>query len=249
MFCVDLSGKTALITGSTRGIGKAIAQYLAKAGTRVVITGRDQGKAEEVAKSIGEAYGVEALGVAMDMSRVDSISSAYEKVESAFGGVDILVNNAGITRDKIFLRMSMEDWEKVLRVNLTGTFAITSLVVKGMVKRRWGRVVNISSVVGFTGNAGQVNYSSTKSALIGFTKSLAKELASRNITVNAVAPGFIETDMTAVLSEDLKETYLKNIPLGRFGKPEDVAGAVLFLCSEYASYITGEVLHINGGMY
>ncbi len=249
MFCVDLSGKTALITGSTRGIGKAIAQYLAKAGARVVITGRDQGKAEEVAKSIGEAYGVEALGVAMDMSRVDSISSAYEKVESAFGGVDILVNNAGITRDKIFLRMSMEDWEEVLRVNLTGTFAITSLVVKGMVKRRWGRVVNISSVVGFTGNAGQVNYSSTKSALIGFTKSLAKELASRNITVNAVAPGFIETDMTAVLSEDLKETYLKNIPLGRFGKPEDVAGAVLFLCSEYASYITGEVLHINGGMY
>ncbi len=249
MFCVDLSGKTALITGSTRGIGKAIAQYLAKAGARVVITGRDQGKAEEVAKSIGEAYGVEALGVAMDMSRVDSISSAYEKVESAFGGVDILVNNAGITRDKIFLRMSMEDWEEVLRVNLTGTFAITSLVVKGMVKRRWGRVVNISSVVGFTGNAGQVNYSSTKSALIGFTKSLAKELASRNITVNAVAPGFIETDMTTVLSEDLKETYLKNIPLGRFGKPEDVAGAVLFLCSEYASYITGEVLHINGGMY
>ncbi len=249
MFCVDLSGKTALITGSTRGIGKAIAQYLAKAGARVVITGRDQGKAEEVAKSIGEAYGVEALGVAMDMSRVDSISPAYEKVESAFGGVDILVNNAGITRDKIFLRMSMEDWEEVLRVNLTGTFAITSLVVKGMVKRRWGRVVNISSVVGFTGNAGQVNYSSTKSALIGFTKSLAKELASRNITVNAVAPGFIETDMTAVLSEDLKETYLKNIPLGRFGKPEDVAGAVLFLCSEYASYITGEVLHINGGMY
>ncbi|MEJ7554735.1 MAG: 3-oxoacyl-[acyl-carrier-protein] reductase [Aquificaceae bacterium] len=246
---MDLSGKTALITGSTRGIGKAIAQYLAKAGARVIITGRDQGRAEEVAKEIAQTYGVETLGVAMDMSEKDSITSAYERIESLFGGVDILVNNAGITKDKLFLRMSLEDWEEVLRVNLTGTFLITSLAVKGMLKKRWGRIVNISSVVGFTGNIGQVNYSSTKSALIGFTKSLAKELASRNITVNAVAPGFIETDMTSVLSDELKQAYLKNIPLGRFGKPEDVAGAVLFLCSDYASYITGEVLHVNGGMY
>ncbi len=249
MFQIDLSGKTALITGSTRGIGKAIAQYLAKAGARVIITGRDQGRAEEVAKEIAQTYGVETLGVAMDMSEKDSITSAYERIESLFGGVDILVNNAGITKDKLFLRMSLEDWEEVLRVNLTGTFLITSLAVKGMLKKRWGRIVNISSVVGFTGNIGQVNYSSTKSALIGFTKSLAKELASRNITVNAVAPGFIETDMTSVLSDELKQAYLKNIPLGRFGKPEDVAGAVLFLCSDYASYITGEVLHVNGGMY
>ncbi len=249
MFQIDLSGKTALITGSTRGIGKAIAQYLAKAGARVIITGRDQGRAEEVAKEIAQTYGVETLGVAMDMSEKDSITSAYERIESLFGGVDILVNNAGITKDKLFLRMSLEDWEEVLRVNLTGTFLITSLAVKGMLKKRWGRIVNISSVVGFTGNIGQVNYSSTKSALIGFTKSLAKELASRNITVNAVAPGFIETDMTSVLSDELKQAYLKNIPLGRFGKPEDVAGAVVFLCSDYASYITGEVLHVNGGMY
>ncbi len=249
MFQIDLSGKTALITGSTRGIGKAIAQYLAKAGARVIITGRDQGRAEEVAKEIAQTYGVETLGVAMDMSEKDSITSAYERIESVFGGVDILVNNAGMTKDKLFLRMSLEDWEEVLRVNLTGTFLITSLAVKGMLKKRWGRIVNISSVVGFTGNIGQVNYSSTKSALIGFTKSLAKELASRNITVNAVAPGFIETDMTSVLSDELKQAYLKNIPLGRFGKPEDVAGAVLFLCSDYASYITGEVLHVNGGMY
>lgn len=249
MFQIDLSGKTALITGSTRGIGKAIAQYLAKAGARVIITGRDQGRAEEVAKEIAQTYGVETLGVAMDMSEKDSITSAYERIESLFGGVDILVNNAGMTKDKLFLRMSLEDWEEVLRVNLTGTFLITSLAVKGMLKKRWGRIVNISSVVGFTGNIGQVNYSSTKSALIGFTKSLAKELASRNITVNAVAPGFIETDMTSVLSDELKQAYLKNIPLGRFGKPEDVAGAVLFLCSDYASYITGEVLHVNGGMY
>ncbi len=249
MFQIDLSGKTALITGSTRGIGKAIAQYIARAGAKVVITGRDQGRAEEVAKEMAQAYRVETLGVAMDMSDRDSISSVHEKIESVFGGVDILINNAGITRDKLFLRMSLEDWEEVLRVNLTGTFAITSLAVKGMLKKRWGRIVNISSVVGFTGNIGQVNYSSTKSALIGLTKSLAKELASRNITVNAVAPGFIETDMTSVLSEELKQAYLKNIPLGRFGKPEDVAGAVLFLCSDYASYITGEVLHVNGGMY
>ena len=249
MFQIDLSGKTALITGSTRGIGKAIAQYLAKAGARVIITGRDQGRAEEVAKEIAQTYGVETLGVAMDMSEKDSITSAYERIESLFGGVDILVNNAGMTKDKLFLRMSLEDWEEVLRVNLTGTFLITSLAVKGMLKKRWGRIVNISSVVGFTGNIGQVNYSSTKSALIGFTKSLAKELASRNSPVTAVAPGFIETDMTSVLSDELKQAYLKNIPLGRFGKPEDVAGAVLFLCSDYASYITGEVLHVNGGMY
>ncbi|MEJ7553158.1 MAG: 3-oxoacyl-[acyl-carrier-protein] reductase [Aquificaceae bacterium] len=249
MFHIELNSKTALITGSTRGIGKAIAQYLAKAGARVIITGRDQGRAEEVAKEIAQTYGVETLGVAMDMSEKDSITSAYERIESLFGGVDILVNNAGITKDKLFLRMSLEDWEEVLRVNLTGTFLITSLAIKGMLKKRWGRIVNISSVVGFTGNIGQVNYSSTKSALIGFTKSLAKELASRNITVNAVAPGFIETDMTSVLSDELKQAYLKNIPLGRFGKPEDVAGVVVFLCSDYASYITGEVLHVNGGMY
>ncbi len=249
MFHIELNSKTALITGSTRGIGKAIAQYLAKAGARVIITGRDQGRAEDVAKEIAQTYGVETLGVAMDMSEKDSITSAYERIESLFGGVDILVNNAGITKDKLFLRMSLEDWEEVLRVNLTGTFLITSLAIKGMLKKRWGRIVNISSVVGFTGNIGQVNYSSTKSALIGFTKSLAKELASRNITVNAVAPGFIETDMTSVLSDELKQAYLKNIPLGRFGKPEDVAGVVVFLCSDYASYITGEVLHVNGGMY
>ena len=249
MFQIDLSGRKVLVTGSTRGIGKAIAIYFAKAGANVVITGRDQSKAEGVAKEIEQAHGVETLGVAMDMSDRGSINSAYEKIESVFGGVDILINNAGITRDKLFLRMSFEDWEEVLRVNLTGTFLITSLAVKGMLKKRWGRIVNISSVVGFMGNAGQVNYSSTKSALLGFTKSLAKELASRNITVNAVAPGFIETDMTSVLSEDLKQAYLKNIPLGRFGKPEDVASVVLFLCSDYASYITGEILHVNGGMY
>ncbi|MFN3871079.1 MAG: 3-oxoacyl-[acyl-carrier-protein] reductase [Aquificaceae bacterium] len=249
MLCIDLTGKKVLITGSTRGIGRSIAEFLAKAGAQVVITGRDSQRAQEIAKEIGERFQVQTLGVAMDMANQESIKEAYSKIEKEWGGVDILVNNAGITKDKLFLRMSLEDWEEVIRVNLTGTFLITSLCVKGMLKARWGRIINISSVVGFMGNVGQVNYSSTKSALIGFTKSLAKELASRNITVNAIAPGFIETDMTAVLNEEIKQSYLKNIPLGRFGKPEDVAGVVLFLCSAYADYITGEVIHVNGGMY
>ncbi|MFN3598506.1 MAG: 3-oxoacyl-[acyl-carrier-protein] reductase [Aquificaceae bacterium] len=249
MLCIDLTGKKALITGSTRGIGRSIGEFLAKAGAQVVITGRDTSRAQEIAKEIGEKFQVQTLGVAMDMANQESIKEAYSKIEKEWGGVDILINNAGITKDKLFLRMSLEDWEEVIRVNLTGTFLITSLCVKGMLKARWGRIINISSVVGFMGNVGQVNYSSTKSALIGFTKSLAKELASRNITVNAISPGFIETDMTAVLNEEIKQSYLKNIPLGRFGKPEDVAGAMLFLCSEYANYITGEVIHINGGMY
>ncbi|MCS7263190.1 MAG: 3-oxoacyl-[acyl-carrier-protein] reductase [Aquificaceae bacterium] len=249
MFCIDLSKRTALVTGSTRGIGRAVAEFLARAGARVAVTGRDLSRAQEVAKEIAQSCGVETLGLALDVGDHSSIREAYARVEELWGGVDVLVNNAGITRDKLFLRMGVEDWEEVLRVNLTGTFLMTSLAVKGMLKNRWGRVVNLSSVVGFTGNVGQVNYASTKSALIGFTKSLAKELASRNITVNAVAPGFIETDMTASLKEELRQEYLKNIPLGRFGKPEDVAGAVLFLCSPLADYITGEVLHVNGGMY
>jgi len=244
MLCIDLSEKKALITGSTRGIGKAIAEFLAKAGAQVVITGRDEKRAQEVAKSISS----NAIGIGMDLSDPQSIRAGYEVVEREIGSVDILVNNAGITKDKLFLRMTLEDWEEVLRVNLTGTYLITSLAVKGMLKKRWGRIINISSVVGFIGNVGQVNYSATKSALIGFTKSLAKELASRNITVNTIAPGFIETDMTSSLSEEIRKEYLRNIPLQRFGTPEDVAGMVAFLCSSMADYITGETIHINGGM-
>ncbi len=249
MLSIDISNKKALVTGSTRGIGKAIAQVLAQANAKVIITGRDEGKAVEVAQDIAQNYGVETLGVEMDISNEESIKRAFSKIEETFGGVDILVNNAGITKDKLFLRMSLEDWEEVLKVNLTGTFLVTSLAVKYMLKARWGRIVNISSIVGFMGNVGQVNYSTTKAGLLGFTKSLAKELASRNITVNAVAPGFIETDMTSVLSEEIKSSYLKNIPVGRFGKPEDVAYVVAFLCSDMASYITGEVIHVNGGMW
>ncbi len=249
MLSIDLKGKVALITGSTRGIGRSIAEHMAMAGADVVITGRDGIKAQEVAEHLSERYSVKAMGIELRLDEPDSIRSGYEKIEKQIGKVDILVNNAGITKDRLFLRMSLEDWEEVLRVNLTGTFLTTSLAVKGMLKNRWGRIINVSSVVGFIGNVGQVNYSSTKSALIGFTKSLAKELASRNITVNAVAPGFIETDMTAVLSEDVKREYLKSIPIGRFGKPDDVAGVVLFLCTGFADYITGEVIHVNGGMY
>ncbi|MFN3814342.1 MAG: 3-oxoacyl-[acyl-carrier-protein] reductase [Aquificaceae bacterium] len=249
MLPIDLKDKVALITGSTRGIGRSIAEHMAIAGANVVITGRDGIKAQEVAQHLSDRYSIKAMGMEMRLDEPDSIRYGYEMVEKHMGKVDILVNNAGVTKDRLFLRMSLEDWEEVLRVNLTGTFLTTSLAVKGMIKNRWGRIINVSSVVGFIGNVGQVNYSSTKAGLIGFTKSLAKELASRNITVNAVAPGFVETDMTSTLSEDIKREYLKSIPLGRFGQPEDVAGVVLFLCSGFADYITGEIIHVNGGMY
>lgn len=245
---MDFKGKTALITGSTRGIGKAIAVEFAKRGAEVIVTGRDRNTAQAVAKAIEADFGVKAHGVNLDLSG-DISASVNEILEITSGKIDILVNNAGITKDTLFIRMKQEDWDAVINTNLTGTFKITQAVVKNMIKQRYGRIINISSIIGFIGNAGQVNYSTTKAGLVGFTKSLAKEVASRNITVNAVAPGFIETDMTEVLPADIKENYLKQIPLGRFGKPEDVANVVLFLASDLASYITGEVIHVNGGMY
>ena len=246
---LDFSGKTVLVTGSTRGIGRAIAEEFAKHGANVIVSGTVKERAEEVAKELAEKYGVKTLGVGMDVSDPQSVEDAFKEINAAFGGVDILVNNAGITRDTLFLRMKMEDWQKVLDVNLTGAFLVTKQVVRYMTKKRWGRIINISSVVGFTGNVGQVNYATTKAGLIGFTKSLAKELAPRNVLVNAVAPGFIETDMTETLKEEIKEEYRKQIPLGRFGKPEEVARVVLFLASPMADYITGETIHVNGGMY
>ncbi|MEZ0324160.1 MAG: 3-oxoacyl-[acyl-carrier-protein] reductase [Hydrogenothermaceae bacterium] len=245
---MDFRGKIALITGSTRGIGKAIAVEFAKAGADIIITGRDRKVAESLAKSIEVEYGVRAFGVSLDLS-TDITESVNEIFRLTNNKIDILVNNAGITKDTLFIRMKQEDWDSVINTNLTGTFKITQAVVKNMIKQRYGRIINISSIIGFIGNVGQVNYSTTKAGLIGFTKSLAKEVASRNITVNAVAPGFIETDMTEVLPADIKENYLKQIPVGRFGKPEDVANVVLFLASDLASYITGEVIHVNGGMY
>ena len=246
---LDFTGKTVLVTGSTRGIGRAIAEEFAKHGANVIVSGTVKERAQEVAKELSEKYGVNTLGVGMDVSDPRSVEDAFREINAAFGGVDILVNNAGITRDTLFLRMKTEDWQKVLDVNLTGTFLVTKQVVRYMTKKRWGRIINISSVVGFTGNVGQVNYATTKAGLIGFTKSLAKELAPRNVLVNAVAPGFIETDMTENLKEEIKEEYRKQIPLGRFGKPEEVAKVVLFLASPMADYITGETIHVNGGMY
>ncbi|ACN98146.1 3-oxoacyl-(acyl-carrier-protein) reductase [Sulfurihydrogenibium azorense Az-Fu1] len=245
---LDFKGKNVLVTGSTRGIGKAIALSFAKHGANVIITGREKSAAEVLAKNIENEFGVKAFGINLDLS--GDIESPFKEIVDWSGGkIDVLVNNAGITKDTLFIRMKQEDWDSVINTNLTGTFKITQSVAKLMIKQRYGRIINISSIIGFIGNVGQVNYATTKAGLIGFTKSLAKELASRNITVNAVAPGFIETDMTANLPADIVESYLKQIPLGRFGKPEDVANVVLFLASDMASYITGETIHVNGGMF
>lgn len=244
---MDFSGKKVIVTGSTRGIGKEIAIAFAKRGATVVITGRNKANAEIVAKAIEAEYKVPAYAVELDF--LSDITDSLKEIEEKIDTPDILVNNAGLTRDTLFIRMKEEDWNQVINTNLTGTFKITQYFAKKMIKKRYGRIINISSIIGFIGNVGQVNYATSKAGLIGFTKSLAKELASRNITVNAVAPGFIETDMTNQLPADIKETYLKQIPLGRFGKPEDVANTVLFLASDMASYITGETIHVNGGMY
>ncbi len=241
-------GKTAFVTGASRGIGRACALSLAKAGARVVVAARSVEKLEEVAGEI-RAQGGEAYVSELDLSSTDSIKAAFAKASKEFGPVTILVNNAAITKDNLALRMKPDDWELVLRTNLTGAFVCIQQVLQPMMRERWGRIINISSVVASTGNPGQANYTASKAGLIGLTKTLAQEMASRNITVNAVAPGFVETDMTAVLSVELKNTMLAHIPLKRFGKPEDVASAVQFLASEEAGYITGQVLNVNGGMY
>jgi len=232
--------KTALVTGASRGIGLACAHALASAGTRVILAARDAAKLEAASATIPESS-----WIAIDMSSQDSIKEAFAKA----GKVDILVNNAAVTKDGLALRMKKDDWDAVLATNLTGSFLAVQQVLQGMMKQRWGRIINISSIVGETGNPGQANYVASKAGLIGLTKSLAQEIASRNITVNAIAPGFIDTDMTAGLSDELKQNMLAHIPLKRFGKPEDVAAAVKFLASEEAGYITGAVLNVNGGMY
>jgi 3-oxoacyl-[acyl-carrier protein] reductase len=243
-----MATKTAFITGASRGIGRACAIALAQAGTRVALAARDMAKLEETATAV-RALGVEAHVVAIDMASVDSIKEAIASTAKDFGRIDILVNNAGITRDGLALRMKPEDWDSVLRTNLTGAFFACQQVMQGMMKERWGRIINISSIVGESGNPGQANYVASKAGLIGLTKSLAQEIASRNITVNAVTPGFIDTDMTAVLTEEQKTNMLAHIPLKRLGKPEEIAAAVRFLASEEAGYITGHILSVNGGMY
>ncbi|MBS1874133.1 MAG: 3-oxoacyl-[acyl-carrier-protein] reductase [Acidobacteria bacterium] len=243
-----MQGKIALVTGASRGIGKACALTLARAGAKVVLAARGIEKLEEAAGEI-RANGGEAVPVTVDLSSTESIKEAFSKTIKEQGRIDILVNNAAITKDNLALRMKVDDWESVLQTNLTGAFVCIQQVLPTMMRERWGRIINLSSIVGATGNAGQANYAASKAGLLGLTKTLAQEMASRNITVNAVAPGFIDTDMTAPLSEDLKKSMLAMIPLKRFGRPEDVAWAVRFLASDEAAYITGQVINVNGGMY
>jgi 3-oxoacyl-[acyl-carrier protein] reductase len=243
-----MSIRTALITGASRGIGRACALALSEAGARVALAARTQAQLDSLAAEIRD-QGREAFPVAMDLSNADSIKEAMGRVAKEFGRIDILVNNAGITKDNLALRMKKEDWDLVIATNLTGAFLAIQQVLQGMMRERWGRIINISSVVGETGNPGQANYVASKAGLIGVTKALAQEMGSRNITINAVAPGYIETDMTQGLSAELKEKMLANIPLKRIGRPEDVAAAVKFLASEEAGYITGHVLDVNGGIY
>lgn len=243
-----MQNRIAFVTGASRGIGRACALALAAAGARLVLAARQLEKLEQVAAEIRSAGG-EAFVTAIDMADPESIRLAFSKAAKDFGRIDILVNNAAITKDGIAMRMKPADWAAVLDTNLTGAFLATQQVLLGMMRERWGRVINITSVVAEAGNAGQANYAASKAGLIGLTKSLAQEMASRNITVNAVAPGFIDTDMTQALAPEFKERLLGAIPLQRLGRPEDVAAAVRFLASEEASYITGHVLNVNGGMY
>lgn len=245
---MTLTDKVAIVTGSGRGIGKAIALRLAQAGAAVVTnSSSDAAPAELVAAEI-KALNGKALAIHGDVSSAESVTKLVDAAVSAFGKVDILVNNAGITRDRLLMRMTDEDWDKVIAVNLRSVFLCTRAVLKHMTRQRWGRIINMSSVVGVAGNAGQANYAASKAGIIGFTKSIAKEVASRGITVNAIAPGFIETQMTEHLEEAWKQEILKRIPAGFLGTPEDIAGAVAFLASEEARYITGHVLNIDGGM-
>jgi 3-oxoacyl-[acyl-carrier protein] reductase len=245
---LSLQGKTALVTGASQGIGRACAVALAKAGARVGLAARNETKLNEAAAEIATLGGAAAV-FALDLSSEESIKACAKAAIAHFGSIEILVNNAGITRDTLVLRMKRADWDDVIQTNLTGAFLMTQALLSPMLKARWGRIINISSVVGETGQAGQANYAASKAGLIGLTKSLARELASRNITANAVAPGYIETAMTAVLDEKQREAMLAHIPLGRVGTDADIANAVRFLASDDAAYITGHVLDVNGGMY
>lgn len=240
--------RVAFVTGASRGIGRAIALTLCRAGFDIVVASPEIEKNEEVAEEIRACSG-DAITVNLDVTSSDSVKAAFAKTLQEKGRVDVLVNNAGIARDGLAVRMKQADWDLVLAINLNGAFQCMQQVLPGMMRNRWGRIISISSVVGQAGSAGQANYAASKAGLIGLTKALAQEMASRGITVNAVAPGYIATDMTAVLPEDVKAKILASVPLGRMGSPQDIANAVKFLASEDASYITGQVLAVNGGMY
>ncbi len=243
-----LDGKTALVTGASQGIGEAVARTLAAQGARVVLAARSAGKLERVAGEIAEAGG-EAAVLELDVAQAEAVDARLATLEPPFADVDVLVNNAGITADNLLARMSLADWNRVLETNLTGAFVLTKAVLRGMMRRRWGRVVNVSSVVGLMGNAGQANYAASKAGLVGFTKSLARELGSRNITVNVVAPGYVQTAMTEALGESARDELVRSIALRRLGTVDDVAAAVVYLASEEAGYVTGTVLNVSGGMY
>lgn len=242
-----LKDRVAIVTGSTRGIGEAIAKKFAREGARVTVCGRNEERARKVAMAI-EQNGGEALAIVADVSQWEDAQRLVNATLEKWGKIDILVNNAGVTRDNLLLRMGEEDWDTVLNINLKGTYNCTRAVIRSMMKQRFGRIINITSVVGIMGNAGQANYAASKAGIIGFTRSVARELASRQITCNAIAPGFIETDMTAALDDKVKEALFAQIPLGRFGSPFDVAHVAVFLASDEASYITGQVIRVDGGM-
>jgi 3-oxoacyl-[acyl-carrier protein] reductase len=240
----NFENKVALVTGASRGIGKAIAELLASQGAKVIGTATS----DKGAAAISEYLGSNGKGLALDVTDSDSLQQVIKDIEKEYGSIDILVNNAGITRDNLMMRMKDDEWDSVLNTNLSAVFKVCKAVVRGMMKRRNGRIINISSVVGTTGNPGQVNYCAAKAGLVGFSKAMAKEVAARGITVNCVAPGFIDTDMTKSLNDEQKQAIFDNIPAARLGEPREIAAAVAFLASEGAAYITGETIHVNGGM-
>ncbi len=244
----SLAGRTALVTGASQGIGEAIARRLAGAGAKVVLAARSEERLAALAAEIAGAGG-QAQPLALDVARPETVGERLKTLPAGFAEVDVLVNNAGVTADNLLARMSLDDWERVLRTNLTGAFALTRELVRGMMRRRWGRVISISSVVGLMGNAGQANYAASKAGLVGFSKSLARELGSRNITVNVVAPGYIETAMTEALPAASRDELAGAIALKRLGRVDDVAWAVLYLASEEGGYVTGETLNVSGGLY
>ena len=242
----QLDGKIALVTGASRGIGKAIATQLAEQGATVIGTATSENGAQAISDYLSEFGG---KGFALNVTDKESVDTTIKAINEAHGGIDILVNNAGITRDNLLMRMKDDEWQDIIDTNLTSIFTLSKAVLRGMMKKRYGRIVNVGSVVGSAGNAGQANYAAAKAGVIGFSKSMAREVASRGITINVVAPGFIDTDMTKALTDDQKEAIFKDIPANRLGEPDEIAATVAFLVSDGAAYITGETIHVNGGMY